>query len=415
LIEEEDDEDNMAEPSDEEIETFVNQMAHMGNLNTKEVKQILNDFVANTDGAIAGEGPSYRQGKENVWSKEYLMEAGKDPEENRKGVTPEDIMIMEEPDGDEIDDQDYASETRDHVWDEARDQFDAEYQHSSKDERAFLRTLDPFNRHDRPRVQVRPEVLAIHGATRKAMWKMHSKDPVKYHSRKLAAMFGLSLNRTLAILRLKALEHDIEKAYERLGPGFDTEREFSKNLGQEWAELAYGVGLAQWEPEAPVGHGIIEPGLHFVDDLGLMGLRALEKAKRNRFLSVQERMAKQEQLLNAIHGPIGTRPEKPFVPQPVDPEATPQSPNRVNWQMTDISSAKRGRNEFSICVRDKDGTLRHPTEPEFVLVRRREKSSRDFFNHKTLTKEDVQGYYRAQGFSNKPVRHKKGVKMPNYL
>lgn len=43
------------------------------------------------------------------------------------------------------------------------------------------------------------------------MWSLHSSDPKKNSIRVLSGTFGLTMERTLAILRLKALEGEMQQ------------------------------------------------------------------------------------------------------------------------------------------------------------------------------------------------------------
>ena len=154
------------------------------------------------------------------------------------------------------------------------------YKNNSLAEHAFRDVMDPKDKSGARPLKIFNPTPFLHQDVKDAMYRLHQSDPVKYHSQKLAAMFGITKERSLAILRLLAKEREV--LGEDLLPFVDdfihgTEhsmtREFSsplRQIGATWDPVYYPVVLKSAK-------------IDFVDEGDALLIRAIEESRLRRF------------------------------------------------------------------------------------------------------------------------------------
>jgi hypothetical protein len=200
------------------------------------------------------------------------------------------------------------------------------------------------------------------------MYRLNRANSAKWHSRELATMFGLSLIRTQAILKLQWLE---EKYVEEHGYNLAGEANDADMM------QTHDVQLAQWDPN--VFNNITrEGGVAFVDEGELEILRKLEKQRNDRYWEREYRLIAEERAMYAT-GQLAYGAPAPNLPPPMPISAKKHRKARHETVLTAIDDQKKGN--FRVATRDRHGVLREPNEEEFKRVRRRERSPKAFFNH----------------------------------
>jgi hypothetical protein len=252
---------------------------------------------------------------------------------------------------------------------------DPTYQHTDGYEKLLLRALDPDmkdieNITSDPQLLVTPRVFHIHNDVKTAMYRLNRANPAKYHSRELAQMFGLSLIRTQAILKLQWIE---EKFVEEHGYQLEGEQRDADKM------QTHDVQLAQWDPV--VFNNVTREGrTAFVDEGELEILRKLEKSRNDRYWKREARLIDEEKAMYAT-GQLAYGAPAPNLPPPMPLHPTAIKHRKARWEtvLTVIDEQKKGN--FRVAVRDRSGLLREPNEAEFKRVRRRERAPKAFFNH----------------------------------
>lgn len=261
--------------------------------------------------------------------------------------------------------------------DDEKVQVDAQYQHLDKYERMIVDALKHGSKEEEETVDIAggagvgleaPKVFAIHTDVKEAIHRLHVTNPVKYHSRELARMFGLSVVRTQAILKMQYLEEQMVEKF-----GYNIEDEFNVF---EMEEL-FKVELAQWDPEFFDNRKFTGVS-GAANDGELEILRRIEKQRVDKYWKKHEHEALKEQA-DYQAGRAQYATNMPALPPPMPLQKTKQDKARAHVVLTDITDAKKGN--YRISVRDTNGLLREANEVEYRRVRFREKSSHQFFNH----------------------------------
>jgi len=142
------------------------------------------------------------QAKLDDYEAELKEKALQDSDDEMRNL--EDSGLATKPDRDNYDFTDWNETYNDLEY------VNENYKHKDKDENKLMKILDPEGETFKaPRFVEHPEVYAIHQDVKKAIFKLNQVDPVKYHSRKLSAMFRLQLNRVKAILMLEYMEAQV--------------------------------------------------------------------------------------------------------------------------------------------------------------------------------------------------------------
>lgn len=253
--------------------------------------------------------------------------------------------------------------------------YDPDYRASDTVEYDVLRNLDPTLADIRklpgesqkglePRLS--PRVIYIKDEVKEAIFELNSTDPAKYHSRYLANMFGLSVARTQAILKLKFIEKT---------EGYETEGEMADAEVEDRSRAEY----YQWDPETFHQNYKNIPKNAAVDEGELALLRNLDNLFASRYFEKTKIQIAQEVLDTKNKGGFYGAPDTSTPPAPRRLSEHKQRESRHHLRLTDLSEAKQG--SFRVAVRDKSGVLREPSNQEFKQVRRREKHPKAFFNY----------------------------------
>mmetsp|Transcript_40004 Transcript_40004/g.78646 ORF Transcript_40004/g.78646 Transcript_40004/m.78646 type:complete len:402 (+) Transcript_40004:213-1418(+) len=245
---------------------------------------------------------------------------------------------------------------------------------SDYEENEFFGSMDPRLKDllNLPTPTPHPPTTMISDKTKDAVYRLNNIDPVKYHSHRLAAMFGLSLARVQAILRLKFLASDLmsrEKDKKLIADNLKRASE------EQFEATSDRTPLAQWDPDYYTIQKNAEAFV--VDDRDAILLKKVENARQARFWSVKDHKIRREQAQAAKGRAFGAPPLP--LPSPQKLSENTVHPMRYHLVMTDISGQKK--NKYRIAVRDKDGHLREPDDAEFRRVRFREKSARSYFHY----------------------------------
>ena len=185
-------------------------------------------------------------------------------------------------------------------------------------------------------------------------------------------MFGLSLIRTQAILKLQWME---EKVVEE--EGYDTDGEAM----DAHMEDHFDVQLAQWDPN--VFDNLSKEGeVDYVSEGDLEILRRIEKQRNDKYWKREEYEVLKEKAMYET-GQTAYGAPAPGMPPPEKLSDVKHKAARHITVMTAIDDAKRAN--YRVAVRDRTGALREPSEEEFLRVRRREKGRKAFFNHVPYT------------------------------
>lgn len=254
---------------------------------------------------------------------------------------------------------------------------DTNYTHLDKFEEMLLNNLDPELEEigklsPIPDPIEAPRVFHVAQDVKEAMFRLNRAKPGQYHSRELARMFGLSVIRTQAILRLQWIESErVEKyGYNPHAVGVDADM-----------ENVHMVPLAQWDPNCFENINK-NANAEYVDEGDLELLRRIEKQRNDKYWRKEERLALKEQALYkagqlAYGSPAPTlKPPKPLSDEKLNPA-------RYDTVLTVLDDSKNGN--FRVAVRDRNGNLREPNEEEFKRVRLREKGKYAYFNHVPFT------------------------------
>jgi len=253
--------------------------------------------------------------------------------------------------------------------------FNPQLRRGNEEERAMMENLDPGMKYISTYTSIpsqfpQPRVFHLDSDVKEAIWRFNRMDPKKYHSRKLSAMFGLSLVRTQSVLRLQYLEEQVA-----LEVGYDTELEV---FDQEMEET-FDVTVAQWDPdffnEMKRKGGNFAGRQEYVDEAELAILKRIERRRVSKYWNEYEMEILLEQ--NSQKHAFGAMD----TPLPPPVQLSPQKSHKQRHPvvMTDITDSSNGN--FRVAVRDKHGVLREPDDSEFKRVRRREKGNKEYFNH----------------------------------
>lgn len=253
--------------------------------------------------------------------------------------------------------------------------FDPTLRRGNEEERTMLENLDPGMKFISAYAQIpspfpQPRIFHLDSDVKEAIWRFNRMDPKKYHSRKLAAMFGLSIVRTQAVLRLQYLEDQVAQEV-----GYDTELEVFEAEIEQTTE----VTTAQWDPEffneLKTQGGSFAGRQEYVDEGDLAILKRVERKRVSRYWNEYEMEVLLEQ--NSQKHAYGALDNPMPAPIPLSAQKNPKQ--RYPVVLTEISDRRNGN--FRIAVRDKNGVLREPDDAEFKRVRRRERGAKDYFNH----------------------------------
>jgi len=258
---------------------------------------------------------------------------------------------------------------------ELQSYFNPQLRRGNEEERAMMENLDPGMKYISTYAPIpspfpQPRVFHLDSDVKEAIWRFNRMDPKKYHSRKLSAMFGISLVRTQSVLRLQYLEEQIAQEI-----GYDTELE----VFEAEVEESMDVTVAQWDPdffnEMKLRGGNFHGRQEYVDEAELAVLKRLERQRICKYWNEYEmeillEQNNQKHAFGAMDNPL---------PPPVQLCAQKNPKQRHPVVMTDIADSRNGN--YRIAVRDKQGVLREPDDSEFRRVRRRERGNKDYFNH----------------------------------
>ena len=308
--------------------------------------------------------------------------------------------------------------------------FDDRYFHFDEEDWALLQKLDPAGVADhkyRPPVseqtaynQYNNDMLkgqnVLSEDTRKALYYLHRSNPSVWTPSALAMKFRMAHAHVKGILLIEAADQRAvdHRLADDPDPGDETAQHAAdlrelKSLLSAWKFRQHmirrghdGEIIEQLDKEGADMHNV-EAMLHtlprlsrprvadtrFVSENDLQAVLDEEREVEERFLSYQQRQAKREAEEYARKGAIGT-PTHPRFARKVDPLSSYQHPKiveeggltpPVNYHVVLTDITERGRDRFSLAVRDVTGYLREPTPVEFMQVRRREKSEKARFVH----------------------------------
>jgi len=264
------------------------------------------------------------------------------------------------------------------VSDEELSQVDPQYEHSDHAEVTMMENLDP-TMEDIEKLSPKPDpiegpvIFRIPRDVKETIFNLNKISPTKYHSRKLAQMFGLSVVRTQAILKLQYMEDQMINS-----TGVDP---FAAMADAE-AEHIFKPQPAQWDPDLffenieTFGGRVLDSKTG--DDGELEYLRKVERQRNDRYWKREEREVLKEQAMAMRKGMYGADPLP--LPAPLKLSDVVQGKTKHTVVLTDISDFKKGN--YRIVARDGEGNLREPNEAEFKRVRFRERCTWEFFHHK---------------------------------
>jgi len=253
--------------------------------------------------------------------------------------------------------------------------FNPTLRRGNEEERTMLENLDPgmnfiSSYTPIPSPFPQPRIFHLDSDVKEAIWRFNRMDPKKYHSRKLAAMFGLSIVRTQSVLRLQYLEEQIAQEI-----GYDTELE----IFEAEVEEEFDVTPAQWDPEffneMKLKGGNFAGRQEYVDEGDLAILKRIERQRVSKYWNEYEMEILLEQ--NSRKNAFGAM-ENPL-PPPVQLSSLKHRKQRYPVVLTEIADRRNGN--YRIAVRDRQGVLREPDDAEFKRVRRRERGAKAYFNH----------------------------------
>lgn len=218
---------------------------------------------------------------------------------------------------------------------------DNKYKHLDTYEKSLLEQLDPMMKSQIaklcPKPLEGPRVFHVDSEVKEAIYRLNRVSPTKYHSHLLAQMFGLSLKRTQAILKLQWMEEQILKE-QGIAPE-DMVRECE-------VEEYFKPDKAQWDPE--YFENLTSQGeAAYVDEGDLAIMRAIEKQRVSKFWNMRERMILKEKAMASLKGAYGA-PE-PALPAPQVLSDKVQRPSRHTVVLTNIGDLKNSN--FRIAVR----------------------------------------------------------------
>lgn len=231
--------------------------------------------------------------------------------------------------------------------------------------------------------------------TRRAIYKYHVLDPVKWSPRKLSEMFGINLNYIHGVLNLEAIK-------ERLtARGFPIVRsEFLEFMASDLYDMpTHDIApyiREAWKDFEAVEHDIIEQDLvdfvwtpdlqanrrhwedvRFEDEYVTMELENQERARHQRWLSRRERFQLSEQRKFAFQGPVGSSAPANYQPQLLDENL--RRPSRHKTMLVDYSDLKNAN--YRVAVQDRAGRVREPNVTEYEWIRKRERNRHSRFNY----------------------------------
>ena len=235
---------------------------------------------------------------------------------------------------------------------------------------------DSKDPHDRP--------WRLSDRVKKKMYELHTYNPTKWHARSLAALFKISSKRADAILKLQALEAQyVEEGYPLFG------------FEESAAERIWPSADAVWdEPYVPVLNNAAP--VVFADEVQQLDDIERTRRRQDRLRVLGEQLSEIERDYHKDMGAYG-RPV-PIRAAPGKLDNTKFHPARYSWVMTDISDS--ANNNYSIAVRDRDGSLREPNSVEYDLIRKKEKRQTDEFYY-VQYQEHIPTLHKSTGYFRK--------------
>jgi len=285
-------------------------------------------------------------------------------------------------------------------------QINSKYELDDEDEHLMTRRITPYDLSE-PGYSHMPPIIGIEQQTN--LYHLHKLDPVTFHPRWIARRLNIEPAYVIGMLKGMDLLHKSQLWAHQLIPRIPSETpgDVSLDAGENaqadqvditpaelhleesdvefvyGGELPFMIGKVSWDDSIyrdPAWEAEPWADLVWYQDSNARAIRAEEARRHRRWASKQQREDAIERASFARFGPVhwasgrNTVHRPPKMPREII-STTIFPPSRHNWILTDLSEAK-SKSTFAICVRDKDGYLRHPTFREFKNVRYRERDRR---------------------------------------